>query len=197
MQKKGLLFCLVLVVSAFLAINIAGAQNLSSDSEVKNLTVVMNEIMSSQSVDNKEGIDCDKVSDDQFEELGDSVMEQMAGSNQAHEVMEQMMGGEGSTSLQSVHIVMGTQYLGCRQNSYLTAFGPVGMMGMMGYGRGMMGGLYNGSSIFGAGLGLGVFGYVLTLVVHGILLGLFIMFVVYVAGRAWRASMNEDEKKKK
>ena len=51
------------------------------------------------------GIGCDKLTDEQLESIGDYYMEQMH-PGEAHEMMDQMMGGEGSESLRQVHINM-------------------------------------------------------------------------------------------
>ena len=51
------------------------------------------------------GISCDKLTDEQLEAIGDYYMEQMH-PGEAHELMDDMMGGEGSESLRQVHINM-------------------------------------------------------------------------------------------
>lgn len=69
------------------------------------------------------GISCDNLTEDQLEEIGDYYMELMHPGEQ-HEIMDQMMGGEGSTTLRQMHINMALR-LYCGQN-------VGGMMGMMG-----------------------------------------------------------------
>ena len=102
---------------------------------------VLGEILSSQNVSEITDINCSEISDDQFEELGDAYMEQIH-PGQAHEYMDQMMGGEGSLSLKLAHIRMGSAYLGCGY-SVDSGYGIMGGMGMMG-GYGTMGrGLFN------------------------------------------------------
>lgn len=106
-------------------------------------------------------IPCDSLSDDQLELLGDYYMEQMH-PGEAHEVMDTMMGGEGSESLKQVHIAMGKQFY-CGEN--VGMYG--GMMGMMG--PGMMnwgsttqqGGMINmvGTNMMGYGTTYGMMGY--------------------------------------
>ena len=48
---------------------------------------------------------CAQLSEKQFETVGDYLMEQMH-PGQAHEVMDKMMGGEGSESLRLMHIAI-------------------------------------------------------------------------------------------
>ena len=101
------------------------AQN--NDGHNRSIADVIGEIIESQSVSSQGDIRCDDVTDDQFEELGDAVMQAMIGDDQQHELMDNMMGGEGSESLRSMHIAMGQRYLGCAQGTY----GTMGMMGGM------------------------------------------------------------------
>ena len=83
-------------------------------------------------------ISCDKLSNEQLEAIGDYYMEQMR-PGEAHKIMDNMMGGEGSASLKQVHINMARR-LYCNENFYIGygMMGSGGMMNMMGLG--MMGG---------------------------------------------------------
>ncbi len=83
------------------------------------------------------GVSCDKVTDEQLEEIGDYYMEQMH-PGEAHEIMDNMMGGEGSESLKQVHIKMARR-LYCNENLYIG-------YGMMGGGVMPMTANYYGSS---------------------------------------------------
>ena len=67
------------------------------------------------------GISCDKLSDEQLEAIGDYYMEQMH-PGEAHDIMDKMMGGEGSESLRQTHITM-AKSIYCNEAS--------GMMNMM------------------------------------------------------------------
>lgn len=99
---------------------------------------------------------CNQMSGVQLEQVGDYYMELMH-PDQAHELMDQMMGGEGSESLKSAHINMAkTLYCGDKTASYgMMGSGMMngGMMNMMGnsLGYGMMGnslGYSTGWSVF-------------------------------------------------
>lgn len=84
---------------------------------------------------------CDDLNDEDLEALGEYFMEQMHPGEQ-HEVMDTMMGGEGSESLRLAHINMG--------QAFYCGTGTMGM-GMMG--SGMMGGGMLNSNDPSAGLG--------------------------------------------
>ena len=90
------------------------------------------------------GVSCDKLGAGQLEQIGDFYMEKM-NPGEAHELMEQMMGGEGSESLRQMHIAMARR-LYCNESAY-------GIPGMMGLGGGYMGGMmgYGGMMDYGFG----------------------------------------------
>lgn len=133
-MKKLLLISSLLVIPSFVF-----GHAISFDQTV-------GEIMKTQGVSEISEIDCQKVTNDQFEILGDAVMGVMHPNEQDHELMDQMMGGEGSQSLKAAHVFMGKRYLGC-------VSGMMGMMGGTGSSYGMMG--QNQSVGFGAGTGMG------------------------------------------
>ncbi len=127
---------------------------------------VLSEIMSAQQAANAAGIDCNKVAEHQFEELGDALMEQMHPGS-AHETMDAMMGGEGSEQLKAMHVSMGKSYLRCDGYAAMMGTGmmgsgmmgtgvsgqtmPYGTMGQGSYGAGMMYPGMLGSSAFWQG----------------------------------------------
>ena len=78
------------------------------------------------------GISCDKLTDEQFESMGDYYMEQMH-HGEAHEMMDKMMGGEGSDTLKQMHIQMAKR-LYCNEDvgGMMGSGGMMGMMNMMG-----------------------------------------------------------------
>ncbi len=99
----------------------------------KSVEEVLSGIMAKQDATSISRIDCGKVSESGFEELGDAVMERMAGSSELHERMDAMMGGEGSESLKQMHIIMGENWLGCGGSA---GFGGMMGGGVMGFGAG-------------------------------------------------------------
>lgn len=105
---------------------------------------VLRTILSSHGVKQIQDLDCSKVTDDEFEKLGDSFMEEQH-PGQAHEAMDEMMGGEGSESLRTMHINMGQGYLGCGSKSGYS-MGGFGMMS-----SGMMGGIRGENSNYWGG----------------------------------------------
>lgn len=93
-----------------------------TESHTDSIETILQEILSSQNVSQIQDLDLSKVSDDQWEKLGDAVMESHHPGD-AHEAMDEMMGGEGSESLRDIHIQMGKNYL-----TYGDSYG-YGMMG--------------------------------------------------------------------
>jgi len=87
----------------------------SETSHSESVEVVLQSILESQNVSTVQDLDLSKVSDDEWEKLGDAVMETYH-PGQAHEIMDKMMGGEGSESLRQMHINMGKAYLGYGRN---------------------------------------------------------------------------------
>jgi len=74
-------------------------------------------------------VPCAQLSDEQIEMIGDYYMEQMH-PGEAHALMEQMMGGEGSAQVKQAHIAI-AERIYCNERAG-TGYG----MGMMGWGMG-------------------------------------------------------------
>ncbi len=79
------------------------------------------------------GVGCNELSDEQLEMIGDYYMEQMH-PGEAHELMDEMMGGEGSESLRLAHISMAKRFY-CGE--YYRNMGMMGGMMMQGGGNNM------------------------------------------------------------
>jgi len=105
------------------------SQASGNEDHAESVEVVLQSILSSQNVTTIQELNLSRITDDQWEELGDAVME-LQHPGEAHEAMDQMMGGEGSESLKQMHINMGKAYLSYGDINY----GPGTMMGV-----GMMG----------------------------------------------------------
>ncbi len=128
----------------------------SDQNHSHSIEAVIQSILDKQNVSTIQELDLSKLSDDDWEELGDAVMEAQH-PGEAHEVMDRMMGGEGSESLREMHIRMGQAFFGFGfDNKYN---GP-GMMGggMMGYTNSPNYNLPAGMMGFGSMMGLGRFG---------------------------------------
>ncbi|HEX7042048.1 MAG TPA: hypothetical protein VF189_02270, partial [Patescibacteria group bacterium] len=102
--------------------------------------LLVNDILKSQGVTSVDKLDCSKIPSDQLEKLGDSWMDVMIPNENAHENMDNMMGGEGSKTLSNMHIGMAKRYLGCKNANYgwmgtqnLENGGEFNMMGWGGY----------------------------------------------------------------
>ena len=129
---KKIIFLTILIASVIIpSVNSAQSNSAPSFEEI------FNEILKSQNINQKSQIDCNKVTDGQLESLGDAVMSFMHPDERQHELMDQMMGGEGSQSLQAAHILMGRNYLGCSETGFGGGMMGNGMMSMTGWG--MMG----------------------------------------------------------
>ena len=104
---------------------------------------------------------CSKLNENQLESIGDYLMEQMH-PGEAHELMDRMMGGEGSESLRLIHIAMAKRIY-CNDINSSADYGFAGMMGL-GYGMGMIGlgfgnDKYGGmGNMMGYNLGYGMMG---------------------------------------
>jgi len=109
---------------------------------IKSVDEVVAEILSKQNAATISQLDCTKIFDAEFEELGDAVMERMAGSHELHEQMDAMMGGEGSESLRAMHVTMGANWLGCGTGSFQGMMGGRMNGGMMPMMMRMMGNYY-------------------------------------------------------
>lgn len=98
----------------------------------------------------KDKVPCEELTEEQLESIGEYYMEQMH-PGEAHDIMDEMMGGEGSESLKQVHINMARSFY-CGESSAMSANMMNMMMGresigMMGSGR-MMGNMMSNYRIY-------------------------------------------------
>lgn len=109
------------------------AESSDTGEHAESVDVVLREILSNHSVSTVDELDLDRVTDEEWERLGDAVME-LYHPGEAHEAMDRMMGGEGSESLRQMHIHMGKAYLG-QEDGYgpgMTPLRPSGYEGQVG-----------------------------------------------------------------
>ena len=117
----------VFILSPFVGAALLNADTDNRDQHGRPLEVVLQEIREKYEISPDEAINPRKVSDEDLEELGEAVMSVMFPDPKQHEIMDDMMGGEGSRRLARMHERMGYNYLAGRGNSIM--------------GRGMMGGM--------------------------------------------------------
>jgi uncharacterized membrane protein len=193
-MKKSLLILLgVFVLTLFLTVISISADTIE-DQHGKQLEIVLEEIRERYGIGPDEAINPRKVSDEDLEEVGEAVMSIMHPDPAVHRLMDDMMGGEGTESVASMHRAMGYNYLsgnvnrGFSQNRRGPGFGGMmspGMMGggMMGYG--MMG---QGSMFFPFG---GWIMWILIIVVIGVVV--YLVTRVQKTGSATGTSSNREE----
>jgi len=181
---------IIILGSMIIVVFFVSVPYFSSAESALSVNDILSQIKQSQNVSRNADIKCDKVTDDQFEKLGDAVTNVMQPDENQHKLMDQMMGGEGSASLKAAFITMGQRYLGCGTYGNGTPMMGFGMMGGGGgYGYGMMNGNYGnyssdmmgnwGNSAVKYGLGAGSI-----IVLLGILLWTIFWIVVILAALA-------------
>lgn len=104
---------------------------------------IMAQIRSELKLGPNDRVDPSQVPKALMVELGDAVMDVMIPNEQQHQFMDQMMGGDGSASLDSMHSWIAYRYLTSGYSANGSGYGIMGygMMsgGMMGYGNGRWG----------------------------------------------------------
>ncbi len=138
------------------------------------------------------GIGCDKLADEQLEAIGEYYMEQMH-PGEAHEMMDKMMGGEGSDTLKQMHIQMARR-LYCNEDVGGMMGG--GMMNMM-MGSNMMGsgsmGMMGSGMMGNWGYGFGYWNFINILYII-LLTGLIILVYLWIL-KLWRNIQSKGGKK--
>ena len=129
---------------------------------------------------------CSKLTENQLEILGDYFMEQMH-PGESHNVMDKMMGGEGSESLRQMHIAIAKRIY-CNDISGMVNYGMMGMMMDYGGMRNMMG--YNfGYGMMGSGYGYWVLLNFLSLV---LIIGLIILVYLWII-KLWKQISKKEK----
>ena len=96
---------------AIVALVVGLAVPLAAQEHGRSIQTILSEIKQEQNVQRVEQIDPDKVSEAQLAELGEAVMDVRFPNERQHAYMDEMMGGEGSPSLEAMHRSMGYSYL--------------------------------------------------------------------------------------
>ncbi len=187
----GLISALALVLVATFALPQPSLAT-SDDAHAASPDAVVQEILTVHNVLSPELLDCEAILPEEWEALGEAVMQRMFGNNtDQHDTMDRMMGGEGSTSLRAMHERMGRMYLNCTDDDFgsgmmmggmmnMMGGGPMGMMGSQGFGNQRSGFTSNNTfdSMMGfndMGLGFGALGGIImiafwVLVIFGVVL---------------------------
>ncbi len=157
----------------------------------------------------KQKISCSKLSEGQLELLGDYYMEQMH-PGEAHEQMDEMMGGDGSESLRQMHINMAKSFY-CGEHTAMQGntmdmmmggnmmnggMMQGGMMDMMGGGMMNKGGMMNmmsGGMMGNLGYGFGYWNFINILYIT-LLIGLIILVYLWIL-KLWKSMQNKGGKK--
>ncbi len=122
----------VIIALVFLTIMVMAVP---ADDATTAVQAILSEIESQQDVDSVEQIDPDRVGDAQLAELGEALMDLMVpNERQQHDLMDEMIGGEGSQSLEAMYRSMGYSYLAGGGDAFWRPGRGSGMMGpwMMG-----------------------------------------------------------------
>lgn len=167
---------LILFLATFFVIPQSVSADLM-DTHSENIDEVLAEILQAQNVNELSQLECDKITEGQFERLGDAWMGVMHPDDIVHESMDKMMGGEGSESLRRAHISMGQRYLGCGSTggSSMGVMMGMPMMGMMNWGGG-------DSNMMSWGLGsIGLFGWVFMILFWSLLILGIVALIKWIA----------------
>ena len=174
-MRKIILLIVFFISVIFLVNNMASAQESAHLGEIedgKNLV--------------ESGVSCDKLSDDELESIGEYYMEQMHPDEQ-HELMDNMMGGEGSGSLKQMHIQMAKVLYCGESGGTMSSGGMMGMMNMMG-GQNIQSGTMQGM--------IGNFGYwnFINVLYVILLIGLIILVYLLII-KLWKNMKGKGRKK--
>ena len=115
----------------------------SSSGHTQTLEQLLTELLRQQQVDKISQLDCRRITQDEFVEIGEAWMSAQHPNPLVHTMMDRMMGGEGSATLRNAHLQMGKNFLRCLDDRESKEGGEQSTM--MNWGYGMMGG-----SIFGS-----------------------------------------------
>jgi len=93
------------------------------------MDAALKDILASQASTLLYALDCSKITNEQFIKVGDAIMAPVTGDETHHSAMENLKGGEESTTTRAMHTMMGKAYLSCSPGLIETE-GSSGMGGM-------------------------------------------------------------------
>lgn len=129
-------------------------------------------------------ITCDKLTNDDFDALGEYFMGQMMGSSHVavNAMMTQMLGEDGETQM---HIVMGKRLSSCNTSAAFPAGGTgfMPMMQMMWGGWSSPFGFNSTNNMMNFGYGLGFFGWVLMILWWALIIAVLAAVVKWLANQ--------------
>ena len=157
----------------------AVALNYSEEKKIRSIDSILSDIRKEQGLKESDKINPDKVSPKLLDELGDSIMDKMAGSGERHELMDRMMGGEDSQNLTLMRQRIGYDYLAGNNNWFNNMMGYGGMMYGYPYKNyyGNRGGFpmmwNNGYGMMGWGFGGWIMGFIFLIIIIAVVLIIF------------------------
>lgn len=207
MKIKTLLFLLTLLVSIFLVtsnFSVVHAQMMLPVTTDSVSQTQKEELEGKKIYDNlkSQAVTCDKLSDEDFERLGEYFMGQSIGNTERHAVMNQMMKNMMSEDgEEQMHITLGKRASGCDTNAPLSSgygmpmmwwmMGSVGSPQVGGGGSPMMG--YGGwGGMMNSWGGFGIMGW-LTMIIFWILIVLGVVALVRYLGGTRKDSTDKDK----
>jgi uncharacterized membrane protein len=142
---------LALAIGAILALlGLNAAPGLASASEERQGAQLLQSVQAGKQ-------ECQQLSRDQFELIGEYVMGRMLGSTASHQAMNrQITATSGASGEVQAHVFMGQRFAGCATGAAPAAFGS--MMGMMGNYSGANGGMTGNGRAAGNGSGSNMMG---------------------------------------
>ena len=147
-----IVFSLFLTGAGFVQANMMGYGGNDGIAKLSNANIdtALQDIYKDQNISDPDKINCSKITDEQFENLGDAYMG-LGITEAQHTAMENMMGGEESTTLKQAHINMGRAYIGCWANYNGVALKMSMMGGSYSTDKNYRGGMMGWGSMMGRG----------------------------------------------
>ena len=135
------LFLLLFIVNPVSAQMMGDMMETDTHDDHETLEEVLPLLLGKYDVQEIDELECNRLTDEDYERLGDAVMEENHPGSQ-HEMMDRMMGGDGSENLRQMHRNMGRGYLNCLEGKEVSTM----MYGNGWSGMPMQGSMFGGFS---------------------------------------------------